>query len=109
MTQPVCKSYQLTLSNKVFEYMVAGIPIVASTVDGHRRLMEETEALELADPFSPQDIAKVLNQLLMSPEKMHQMGISARKWAEQKYNVTKEMEKLRLSYDIISGHRPAIC
>lgn len=103
MTQPVCKSYKLSMSNKIFEYMVAGIPIVASTIESHQHLARETGALELVDPYDPQDIALAINRLLESPERMKQMGINARKWAERKYNTSKEMEKLRLAHDRICG------
>jgi len=77
------------------------MPIVASSIESHRRLAEETDALELVDPYDPRDIALAINRLLSSPERMEEMGISARRWAERKYNASEEMDKLRLAYEIL--------
>jgi len=100
LTQPVCLSYELTLSNKIFEYMMAGIPAIASgMIAGHRALAEETGVVVLVDPFDPCDIARGAKELLADAEEMKRMGAAARGWAERKYNASHETEKLRAAYE----------
>lgn len=98
MTQPVCRSYALTIGNKIFEYMVAGIPIVASTVEGHRRIAAETGVLVLVDPYDPKDIARGIKELLSEPGKLRLFGEHAREWGEKKYNSQSEAERLVEAY-----------
>ena len=94
LTQPVSLSYALSESNKVYEYMVAGIAVVASTIQSHRRLEKETGALALVSPSDPRDIARVVKGLLESPATMKQLAARGREWAERKYNAYTEMQKL---------------
>lgn len=98
LTQPFSRAYALTLSNKVFEYMAAGIAIIASNTENHRYLAEETGAFVLVDPYRPEDIAQAVNNLISTPHRMKQMGAQAHLWAERKYNAAHEMKKLRAAY-----------
>ena len=98
LIQPVCRSYELGESNKVYEYMAAGIAIIASDVRGHRRLGDETGALDLVDPYDPADIARAVNALTAKPDRMRRMGRQGRLWAERRYNAPAEMGKLAEAY-----------
>ena len=40
LTRPITKSYELTVSNKLFEYIAAGLPVILSDVPEHRYLNE---------------------------------------------------------------------
>jgi glycosyltransferase involved in cell wall biosynthesis len=99
LTQPICLSYKYSESNKVYEYMVAGLPILASTIPSHERLHSETGALVLADSRDPRDIARAACELLADRQRMKDMGRQARHWAEQRYNAATEMEKLVRAYE----------
>ena len=107
LTQPVCLSYQLSESNKVYEYMVAGIPIVASALESHQRLQRQTGALVLVDPLDPHDIARGVTVLLSDLDRMKCMGRQARHWAEKRYNASAEMAKLLAAYDNLDHHARA--
>jgi glycosyltransferase involved in cell wall biosynthesis len=100
LTQPFCASYRFSESNKIFAYMNASVPIVASRgVELHERLTEQTGAVALADPYQPDDIARVIKGLLADRVRLHEMGSQGRLWAEREYNAAHEMEKLRAAYE----------
>jgi glycosyltransferase involved in cell wall biosynthesis len=97
--QPVCKSFALSLANKIFEYMAAGVPIIASAIQGHQALAQETGALALVDPSSVEDMVRVIRGLASDRERMCEMGRRAREWAEKKYNAEHEMAQLVAAYE----------
>jgi glycosyltransferase involved in cell wall biosynthesis len=103
LTEPVCLSYELSESNKVYEYLAAGIPAVASGIVNHRRLAAETGALALVDPVDEATVARVVNELLSDPQRMRQMGAAGRHWAERKYNVAAEMTRLQAAYEALGA------
>ena len=41
ITEPVCLNFQLSVSNKIFEYAAAGIPVIMSDIPEHRYLNEK--------------------------------------------------------------------
>lgn len=99
LTQPYCLSYELSESNKLYEYMAARIPIIASSIESHKRLYRETNAIKLVNPYSPRDIARAAKELLENPEQAKEMGNQSRLWAENRYNTSYQMEKLCKAYD----------
>lgn len=103
LTQPRCLSYALSEGNKVYEYMVAEIAIIASSIGSHKRLAEQTGGIAVVDPYNPRDIARAVNELSGNSAKMKAMGRHSRRWAETKYNSFMEMEKLRRAYDRLFG------
>ncbi len=68
LVQPVCESFALTLSNKIFDYVQVGIPVLFSDNPAHRALLAEESVGVAADAFSPDDIARALRQLIGNHE-----------------------------------------
>jgi glycosyltransferase involved in cell wall biosynthesis len=58
-----CTHIRITLANKLFDYMAAGLPIVASDVPPMRRVLEETQAGLLATPGDAAELAARIEQL----------------------------------------------
>jgi len=99
LTQPFCLSYALSESNKLYQYMAAGLPVVASAIESHQRVAAETGAVALADPYNPQDIARTIKALLADPKQREKMGRQGQAWTERKYNATQEIGKLVAAYE----------
>lgn len=57
LIQPVCRSYELTLPNKLFEYAAAGLPILASDLPVIGPLVRAAGLGEVVCPTDPQAIA----------------------------------------------------
>lgn len=67
LTQPVNINFELTVSNKLFEYLHAGIPVILSDVPEHRYLNDQFNFGIIVKDFSPIGIAKCINELSSNP------------------------------------------
>jgi len=76
-----------TLANKLFDYMGAGLPFVASDVPPMRRVVEETRAGVLVKPADPADLARgmmeVLSKGAAERAEMGRRGVTA---IQERYN-----------------------
>lgn len=59
-----CFNHYSACSNKLHEYLMAGIPVVASDLPEIRRVVKDTETGILVDPENIQEIAEAINKLL---------------------------------------------
>ncbi|WP_223805864.1 glycosyltransferase [Ornithinibacillus gellani] len=80
-------------SNKLFEYMMNEVPIVACNFPEIKRAVLESEVGVVIDPHDPVEIAKGVNELLQQPEKRARFQENCKK-ARKKYNWETEQEKL---------------
>jgi glycosyltransferase involved in cell wall biosynthesis len=84
---------------KMFEYMAAGLPVIASDFPLWREIVEEADCGLLVNPASTEDIAKAIDRLLMNPEEAHIMGLNGQRAVQEKYNWQLEEQKLVALYD----------
>ena len=62
--QPTCVSHELTLPNKLFEYVAAGVPVLTSDVAVSAAFVREHGVGEVVAAGDPHDIARGLRLLL---------------------------------------------
>jgi glycosyltransferase involved in cell wall biosynthesis len=91
--------------NKMFEYMSAGIPVVASDFPLWRQIIEGTDCGLLVDPLKPAKIAVAIDELASNPDRARHMGKNGRVAVEQRYNWGIEEQKLLNFYNDILGAR----
>ncbi len=84
--------------NKLFEYMSAGIPVVASKFPLWENIVEKNECGVCVDPQNPKEIAKAINYLLSNNDVAKKLGENAKSIIETQYNWEKEEEKLLKVY-----------
>ena len=84
--------------NKLFEYMSAGLPVIASDFPAWRELVEGTGAGLLVDPDDPQAIAHAIAWILRHPAEAEQMGRRGREAVYRDFNWDREAEKLAACY-----------
>jgi len=84
--------------NKMFEYMAAGLPVIASDFPLWREIVEGAGCGLLVDPEDPAAIAGAMQWILDNPEEAEAMGRRGREAVETRYNWDAEAEKLVALY-----------
>lgn len=64
LIQPACLSYEMSLPNKLFEYVLAGLPVLASDLPVIGAFVREHDVGLVARPGDPEDVAAKLQELL---------------------------------------------
>ncbi len=85
--------------NKMFEYMSAGIPVVASNFKSWKDVIEKNEVGLCVDPRDPLKIVEAINYLLEHDDVARKMGERARRLVLEKFNWETEKVKLLKLYD----------
>ncbi len=85
--------------NKLFEYMSAGIPVVASNFPLWKDIVECHNCGILVDPLKPEEIARAITYLAENSAEARKMGENGRRAIEQYYNWEREAQKLLDLYD----------
>lgn len=86
---------------KMFEYMAAGVPIIASNFELYKQIIEDAQCGLCVNPLDPEEIAKNIQLLLSDNEKLKQMSINGKKAVEDKYNWKVEEQKILNLYNKI--------
>ena len=84
--------------NKMFEYMAAGMPVIASNFPRWREIIEGNDFGLCVDPLNPKAIAAAINDLISNPRKARGMGENGRKAVIGRYSWTVEEKKLLRFY-----------
>lgn len=79
---------------KLFEYMCAGLPVVASDFPQWREIVDGARCGLLVDPLQPQQIAEAIAYLLTHPTQAEEMGRRGRIAAEKLFNWKSEEQTL---------------
>lgn len=91
-------AYQDALPVKLFEYMVAGLPVVASHFPLWQEIVEGNQCGICIDPLDPAALADAIRWLLEHPEAAEQMGQNGRHAVLEHYNWQREAQKLLATY-----------
>ena len=102
-TEPTCANHELTVSNKLFEYAAAGLPVLLSDVEEHRRLVAAHPFGAIARTGAPRDLAAAVRTLTDDPDAWAAASAAARELAVDR-SWDQEMVGLRGLYaDLLGG------
>jgi glycosyltransferase involved in cell wall biosynthesis len=95
---PSCLNYRYSLPNKLFQYMAASIPVVASDFPQVRDVVEGAACGVLVDMRRPAEIAGAINQILGDPQAARAMGERGRRAVKERLNWSTSAAVLRDAY-----------
>ena len=92
---PYCSNKELTISNKVFQYLQAGLAIIATDTAGQREVFtRRPEIGSLIPADDPRTLATAIENLLNEPAKLRLAKAAAVKAAEEEFCWEKQQHAL---------------
>ncbi|MGR4976339.1 glycosyltransferase family 4 protein [Pseudomonas sp. LARHCG127] len=91
-------NYLDALPVKMFEYMCAGLPVIASDFPLWREIIESSECGVCVDPLDPNKIAEAIDYIVSNPSIASEMGANGRAAVLSRYNWGVEERKLLSLY-----------
>jgi glycosyltransferase involved in cell wall biosynthesis len=89
------------MPHKIFEYMAAGLPVIASDFPLWREMLSESNCAVFVDPLQPEKIAQAIEYILSHPEEAQKMGRRGKdavaisfNWETQAKNLTELYREL---------------
>lgn len=99
------KSYIDSYPVKLFEYMAAGLPVIASDFPIWREIVSTADCGLLVDPLDPAAIARAMSWIIEHPEEASRMGERGRQEVIKKYNWDEEFNILGQLYEDLLAHQ----
>lgn len=96
-------NYLDALPVKMFEYMAAGIPVIASDFPLWRDIIDGAGCGVCVDPLDPVAIAAAIDLYVNNPDMARAMGENGRKAVLAKYNWPAQASKLIAFYEAVSA------
>jgi len=100
---PFCLNNRFCLPNKLFEYLMAGLAVAGSDLPELRKVIMGHNVGLVFNPEDPQDIAKVLNEMLGDATRLGGMKRNASLAARTSYNWEVEAQKLVKGYQSLTS------
>lgn len=79
---------------KMFEYMAAGLPVIASDFPLWREIVDGSDCGLLVDPMNPLALSEAMRWILDNPREAEAMGERGKQAIREKYNWDRELHKL---------------
>jgi glycosyltransferase involved in cell wall biosynthesis len=95
------KHLTVALPNKLFEYMSAGLPVIASDFALWKEIIGASRCGLMVNPMVPGEIAAAVEYLLANPDRRKEMGENGRRMVFLRYTWARESRKLLDFYNKI--------
>ena len=99
------EAYRRSMPIKLFEYCMAGLPVVASDFPFWRRLTQGRGCL-FVPPGSPRQAAAAIRRLAEDPRLARRLGEEGRQLALERFNGLVEQRRLLALWDRLAGEDP---
>ena len=83
ITEPICLNFELSVSNKLFEYASAGLPVIMSDIPEHRYLNEKYGFGIVLPDNKPETFAQAVIRLYKDKEFYSRCAENARRLSEE--------------------------
>lgn len=98
LERPGVRNHELTVSNKMFDYHMAGLAIISSDLPPLRAILHQSQGGLLFAPGSPTDLADKVHVLYADREKLAECSRNARQFALHSANREAEMRKFAWTF-----------
>jgi hypothetical protein len=88
------RNHDLTVSNKMFDYHMAGLAVVSSDLPSLRDVIERSRGGLLYAPGDASSLAKAIASLYSSPSLLNELQANARRFALEEANLEMELDRL---------------
>ncbi len=78
ITEPICLNFKLSVSNKIFEYAAAGLPVIMSDIPEHRYLNEKYNFGIILKENTPEFFAEAVKKLYSDKDFYNECAKNAR-------------------------------
>lgn len=93
LTYRVCGHWNHTIPNKIFDYMLAGLPVLTTPVIPIQRIVKTTDCGVIASDTTPQTIAHCLKEL-QNPKVRQKYGNNGNASIQKLYNWRQDEQRL---------------
>lgn len=101
-TEPICLNFKLSVSNKLFEYAAAGLPVIMSDIPEHRYLNEQYHFGLILSENTPHALAEAIKKLYTDRTLYEELAANSRKMS-QEINWENEFGKLIQAEEAMMG------
>ncbi|BBC24669.1 glycosyltransferase [Pseudanabaena sp. ABRG5-3] len=92
---PYCLNKQLTISNKLFQYLQAGLSVIATDTEGQSEILSQYPEIGQLIPYDDAiTLASAINSLINNSSKLKSNKQSALKVAQEKLNWKQQEDKI---------------
>ncbi len=70
LLEDTCLNHRLALPNKLFEYLMAGIPVLASDLPELNKIVSQFDVGRLAAPGSVDQVSERLREMITAPDQL---------------------------------------
>jgi glycosyltransferase involved in cell wall biosynthesis len=95
LIEPINISKRLSLPNKVFEYMYAGIPFLSNNLPEASSILSEVNCGFILSSEEPKELASKILQISENKSVLHGLGENGFHAVKSKYNWENEVEKIK--------------
>jgi glycosyltransferase involved in cell wall biosynthesis len=101
LEQSGCRNHDVTVSNKMFDYMMAGLVVVASDLPGLRDVVTRSGGGLLFESGKAEDLAAKIMMLYQDRKLSDELAARARAFALREGNLDAEMKKLQDAFSAL--------
>lgn len=106
---PDYQEVQMYLPNKIFEYMMAGLPFLSSQVHAVAEVINTYDVGQILSSLEPAEIAAMINSMLTDRAALERMRRNALEASRQDLSWEKESQRLvRLYYEILGTRKAGV-